>query len=105
MNVFILFFCNILELLMSRVSGNDKVYELARALILNQSTSEGEYNDRPVRLRTAHLRSSTNQGTPRPRRSAVRRGRVKYSVGITYSVWAPNASDKDSFLALRRVRE
>ena len=32
MDVLILIFCNILELLMSRVSRNDKVYELDNAL-------------------------------------------------------------------------
>ena len=32
MDVLILIFCNILELLMSRVSRNDKVYELDTAL-------------------------------------------------------------------------
>ena len=32
MDVLILIFCNVLELLMSRVSRNDKVYELDTAL-------------------------------------------------------------------------
>jgi hypothetical protein len=104
MNVFILSFCNIIELLVSWVSRNDKVYELYTAPQI-ECVRRKEYKDRPVPWRTDHPRSSTNQGTPRPRRSSVRRDKVKYLLGIACSVWTPNTSNKDTFLALRRARE
>jgi hypothetical protein len=49
MDVFVLTFCNILELLVSRVSGNDKVYELehGHGQRINQVRQKGnEYKDR-----------------------------------------------------------
>ena len=97
MDVLILIFRNIFELLMSRVSRNDKVYELDNAL------NQVRWKD----ITVTHLscRGLSAFIHPPTRKNCVLDARqiegIKESIRINCSVWAPNASNKDSFLALR----
>lgn len=97
MDVLILFFCNVLELLVSRVSRDDKVYELDSAL--------NRVRQKEITVTHLSCRGLSAFIHPPTRKNCVLdirqiKGR-KYSVRIAGSVWTPNASNKDSFLALR----
>ena len=97
MNVLILFFCNILELLVSRVSRDDKVYELDSALnrVRQKKITETHLSCRGL---SAFIHPPTRKNYVLDVRQI--KG-TKCSARIACSVWTPNASNKDSFLALR----
>ena len=101
MNVLILIFCNILELLMSRVGRNDKVYELETAL-------------KWVRQKEDTMTHLSCRGLSTLIHPPAREHRIldicqfeetECSVRIACFVWTPNTSNKDSFLALRWEHE
>ena len=97
MNVLVFIFCNILELLMSRVGRNNKVYELDTAL-KRVRQKEDTRTHLPCRGLSALIHPPTREHCVLDIRQIKE---TEYSVRTACFVWTPNTSNKDSFLALR----
>ena len=101
MNVLILIFCNILELLMSWVGRNDKVYELDTAF-KRVRQKEDTRTHLPCRGLSTLIHPPTREHRVL---DICQIEESEYSVRIACFVWTPNTSNKDSFLALRWEHE
>ena len=99
MNVFILIFGNLFELLVSRVSGYDKLYELHRAF--NGARTELVARTYlPCRRLTTFIHPPARED----RVLVIVRWKEQSetsSVNFTCFVWAPNASNKNALLTLQ----
>lgn len=99
MNVLILIFGNLFELLVGRVSRNDKLYELHTAFNRARKALVAR-TYLPCRRLTTFIHPPARED----RVLAIVRWKEqseKSSVNFTCFVWAPNASNKNAFLTLQ----